>query len=471
MPGNPFRGYLQAYLENTQAQHRQELAEKAHELATKQLEETHQYHQAELKRQQAELDFNKNVAAQTLKQHLMEHIASGIQQPPESAGLNNPSVGYDVSQTQTGPQPGEEPTIQNLPQTHTMVGPTSAQSQGYNYTLSPEDLGGLAGSLSRADRQISVASPERMNELAAQKTGAVKGAEVQAEMPKMELEVGGRLTAAQIAAQQRAKTAEDTNVTRKYVADTNAAARKYAADMNAGNKTKVNEQELGDTANNVATGNADLPTGANGIHVQSILRQNGQVPLGKKNGGDRLDALNDLDGLVNDMNTAANMLPDSGSSVTNAVQQTGNKLISHLPWQTDLKNNMASVKAKAPGIVRAIGGVGSGRVTNVEIQAQMDNLINAGMNKQQALGKIAQFERDTYTKAYSDILGAAPTKQKIAALAAHGGLDRWRNVRIAVRDPRTGQTTETPVIKKMPNNREAIWDTNSNQYKDIEDYK
>lgn len=471
MPGNPFRGYLQAYLENIQAQNRQALAEKGHELATQQLEELHQYHQGELKRQQAELEHNKNVAAQTLKQHLMEHIASGIQQPPESAGLNQPSVDYRISTYPTGgeqdqSQPQDQTSqVQNLPQTHTLVAPTNSTAQGYNYNLSPEDLGGLASSLSPADRNISVASPERMNQLAAQKTGAVETAKTQAELPKTQLEVGGRLTAAQIAADQRAKTAQESAAARRYAADISADARKYAADHNAANQSKVKADELGDAASNVALGDAELPSGANGIHIQSILKGRGEVPFGKKNGGDRLDSLNDMDGLVQDMHAAANMLPDAGSQSLNAVQQTANKLISHLPWQTDIKNAMAAIKAKAPGIVRSVGGVGSGRVTNTEIMAQMDNLINAGMTKQQAEGKIAQFERDTYTKAYSDITGPMSTKQKVGVLAHHGGLDRWRSMSIMY----NGRSI--PVIRQMGNGHEAIFDTNSGSYKDIEDYK
>lgn len=466
MPGNPFRGYLQAYLENIQAQNRQALAEKGHELAVKQLEELHNYHKGELERQQAELEHRKNVAALTLKQHLIENIGSGLQQPPESAGLNQPSVDYGTSQYQTG---GEEqqPDIQNLPQTHTLVGPTGAQSQGYNYNLSPEDLGGLASSLSPADRQVSVASPEHLAQLGATAAGQKTSAEVAAKEPER--------AARQKEAETRASATEQSATTRalaqKDVAETrNAglidrmshidATRKYAVDHNL---SQVNQDELSGQAEDASTGIGDLPKGPNGIHTEAIIRQQGKVPFQKADGA-KIDSLNEFDGLVQDMQTAANMLPDTTPGVQQA-EQFGNKLISKLPWQTDLKNNMASIKAKAPGIVRGIGGVGSGRVTNQEIAAQMDNLINAGMSKQQALGKIAQFQRDIYTKAYSDIMGPIPTKQKVAIMAKHGGLDRWRNFQVSYK----GQ--QIPVIKKMSDGHEAMFDPNKGSYEDIEGLK
>lgn len=466
MPGNPFRGYLQTYLQNMQVQHQQEQAEKAHELAVNQLEELHQYHQGELKRQQAELDHNKNVAGMTLKQHLMENLASGLQQPPDNSQVTGFQANYDQPSVDSGGNLG------------TGI-PTSLSKTGNSYQLSPEDLGGLASGLSPADRQINVASPEKMAQLAAQRTSATEGAKVAAEEPVRASQrtiAETRANATEQAATTRAQTAQSIAESKNAALIDRMshidATRKYVADHNFG--STVDEGELSNYVDKVANGEADLKDipAKFRVHAQAVLGNQGKAEFSKAK-GDQLNSLNDMDGLIQDMHTAANMLPDSNIPGVNQLQQFGNKnIIGHLPWQTDLTNAMAAVSAKAPGIVRSIGGVGSGRVTNVEIQQKLKDMVNAGMTKTQAEGKIAQFERDTYTKAYSDILGSIPSaQQKLSILSKHGGLDRWRNMKIRVRDPQSGQPVETPVIKKMPNGHEAIWDTNNNQYKDIEDYK
>lgn len=458
------RGMLGDYLRAVQLKQQHEQFQQQHDLAQKQLDELHAYHQGELDRQQKELEFNKATTAQTLKNHLIQQIASGVQQPPENAQPTGVNVQYGTDQNS------------NLPQSLNSVLPQAQgiSSTGSQFQLSPEDLGGLASSLSPAERTLNVASPERMAQLGAsaagQKAGAVAGAQVAAEAPEKEAErtsreniaqrqTDERLAAAELAANQRTKTAEETNATRKYTADTNAAARRYAADVNANNKSKINDAELGDAANNVALGLSDLPPGVNGIHVQSILKQQGQVPFGKKTGGDKIDGLNDLDGIFQDMSDASKQLGTGlGGQIVGGIKQ-------HLPITTDLKNKINAIDARSPEVVRNVFGIGSGRITNTEINKATQALLSGTMTQEQAQENINKLRRDTYTKVYSDILGPLSTQQKIAVLSQHGGLDRWRGVEINYK----GQNI--PVIRKMSNGREAMFNANTGQYEGIEDLK
>lgn len=467
MPGNPFRGYLQAYLQNQQEQNRLKLAQQGHDLAVKQLEEMHNYHQGELDRQMAELEHNKNVAAQTLKQHLMENIASGLQQAPENSQVTGFQQNFQEP-SQTDFQTDESGGVQ-LPTGM----PSSLSKSGNTFQLNPEDLGGLAKSLSPADRQIAVSSPEQMAKYKAGAVGATESAKVQAEMPKITAEIQGRkdvaaeanktrLEAARISAESRA----NSDSARRYAADVGADARKYAADHNAANKAKVNEEELGNQATDVSLGKADLPTGQNGIHVQSVLHQRGDAAFGKKNGGDRLDSLNNLDGIFEDMHAAANMLPGQ-SSIPGMTQgkQTLNALAQHMPWTTDLKNKIDAVKGRSPEIVRNVFGINQ-RMTQSEINNAIDTAVTAGMSKEQANQNIEKLRRDWYTKLYSDMMGAMPTRQKVAVLNEHGGLDRWRGANIDYR----GHIV--PVISKNPKTgSEGMFNINTGNYESIEGMK
>lgn len=452
------RGMLGDYLRAVQLKQQHEQFQQQHDLAQKQLEELSKYHQTELDRMQNEFNLRKTEAAQTLKQHLIDQIASGVQQPPENAQPTGVNVQYGTDQNS------------NLPSALNSVLPQAqgVSSTGSQFQLSPEDLGGLASGLSPAERTINVTSPEQIARQQASAAGQKKAAEVTAEAPTRESAqqiAQTRANATEQAATTRAESAkniaENKNATLLHKMDIIDATQKYKTDHNLNN---VNTDELSGQADDASLGVGDLPKGSNGIHTESIIRGTGRVPFQSAQ-GKQIDALNDMDGLVQDMQTAANRLPDTTQGLQQA-EQFGNKLISKLPWQTDLKNDMASIKAKAPGIVRAVGGVGSGRVTNTEIGAQMDNLINAGMSKQQALGKIAQFQRDMYTKTYSDLLGSVPTKQKVAILSKHGGIDKWRGVNVLQKDGTVG-----PVIKKMPNGHEAMYNPNKDNYEDIEDYK
>lgn len=403
---------------------------------------------------------NRAKTANALKNTLIEHISSGMTRPPSNAQPTDVNVQYGTDQNSNLP-----PALNSvLPQAQGIT------SSGSSYNISPEDLAGFAKYLSPADRQINVASPEEIARQQANAAGQKTSAVTQAELPKTQLEIKSRqqiadeanqtrLQAAQIAADQRTKTSAEQNAARKYAADLGYKGRVYAAQINSNGKSKVNEDELGNTATDVALGNADIPSGANGIHVQSILHQQNQVPFGKKNGGDKLDSLNDLDGIFQDMLDASKQLGTNvGGQVIGAVKQ-------HLPIMTDLKNKVGAIQARSPEVVRNVFGIGSGRITNAEINKASEALISGGMTQQQAQENIDKLRRDTYTKVYSDILGSMPTEQKVAVLSAHGGLDRWRGVNINY----NGKTI--PVIRKMANGREAMFNTNTGNYEGIEDLK
>lgn len=462
MPGNPFRGMLGDYLRAVQLKQQHEQFQQQHDLAQKQLDELTKFHQGEIDRMQAEMEHNRAVTAQTLRQHMVENIVKGYEQPPESAQ----PTGFQQNFQQPSSSDFQTDQSGNV-QLPTGI-PSSLSKTGSQFQLPETALGGFAKYLSPQDRTINVSTPEHLAAQAAtaagQKTAAEETAKAPFELAKTRELVGGRETVARIAAEQRAKTAEDRNAALLDRMNHIDATRKYVADHKIGDT--IDEGELGNYVEQLRNGTADikdLPQKFR-LHANTLATRDGGVVLGTDR-GKQLDALNDFDGLIQDMHTAANMLPDTVPGLQQ-LQQLGNVARAHMPWQTDLASAMAAVSAKAPGVVRAVGGVGSGRVTNVEIQQKLKDMVNAGMTKQQAEEKIANFERDTYTKLYSDILGPVPTQQKVATVAKHGGLDRWRGVNVKQKDGTVG-----PVIKKMSNGHEAMYNPNTDRYDDIEDYK
>lgn len=469
MPGNPARGMLGDYLRAVQLKQQHEQFQQQHDLAQQQLDLAAKIHQRELDRMQQEFELNKTKTAQTLQQHLIDQLAQGIRRPPENAQPTGVDVQYG------------QPSQSNLPPELSSILPQAQgiTSTGSQFQLGENDLGGLAGSLSPADRTINFRSPEEAARQAAaaagQKTSAEETGRLPGQLAIEQTRANARETTARIAAEQRAQAAEDRNALQRYQFEHINATQQYKVDHPFGTGELGDTGALADAANMGSVGTGDLasPSSKMGLAQREILARQNKVEFGSKKGA-ALDSLSDLDGLVTDMKDAANALPDSGNPTLDAAQAATNALKTKLtPWQTDLENKMNAVKAKAPQTLRGLQGVT--RINLPEISTQVGNTVSARMTKKEALGNIDRFQRDIYTKAYSDLMGGVSNPgQRVAILAQHGGLQKWRGVNISIppaRNPQTGQIVDrVPVIQNF-DGHDHLWNPSKGTYDDIEGYK
>lgn len=455
------QGILQGYLNRKQIDQQMQIAQMQHDQAQKALEETASYHAGELERQNAALDLQRIMTSQAIKNAFMEHVSQGLVSPQGAT----PNYSTDVN---TNIQPSYSGQDQSgLPIKQTNFNPSlSPFHESNTYDLSsvlPEQLSKF---VSPADRNVTIPTQQQQARIKAdtarienqpqiEASNAIEKGKVEAQFPLKVFEAGAAQTLQNqkdAAAQKRAETSASARI---QASDTMGAARRYAADVGANNKTKIDADELGSNAFMSAYGLGDLPTGANKIHVQAIQNKAGLVPFTRQDAA-KLNGLNDLDGIFEDMRDAAKGLG------TTTLGQVGTNLQAHLPWTTDLQNKMNQVLSRSPQIVRNVMGINNGRITNSEIQLGIKGMVNGKMNQAQALQNIDKLQRDTYSKIYSDILGSVPNvQQKIGILQTHGMLDKFRTATVNI----SGK--EYPIVRQMEDGNDAILDTNTKQYVEI----
>lgn len=449
---------LQGYLQRKQFDLQNQVAQQQHDEAQAQLKELHEYHSGELEKQNAALDLQRIATSQAIKNAFMEHVASGLISPQ-----GTPNYGIDTN-VQSGYAPNMQDS-QGMPIRQTSLNP-SLFHESNSYDLSnvlPAYLGSK-DLLSPSDSNVTINTPEQQarikantarieNQPSIEASNAIERGKVAANMPVHELASATTLTAKtqeDAAALERAKISANARI---QAAKTQADARRYAANVNANSKSKIDPDELSDAATMSSLGLADLPMGANKLHVLSIQKASGLVPFEKKN-GEQLNSINDLDGIFQDMR---NLLPQLA---TTKVGGTVQGLISHIPISTDFRNSVNQINARLPQIVRNVEGVGNGRITMPEINASK-LLLTGGNTQAQASSNIDKLERDVYGKIYSNILGSVPINQKISILQTHGMLDKFRKANVSI----GGKSY--PVITRMQDGNDGILDMNNKQYVEI----
>lgn len=460
---------LEGYLKALEVRNAHEHAQNLHDEAQKQLEELSKFHAAEIKihqgesdRAQKDLELKTLLASQQMKNHFMEQVGSGLVTP--QGGTPNYAVQDNLTRQQQEPLQSQPQDIQNLPQQGNRLQPALRQTSN-TYDMAQQLPPEIAKYLGPGDRNVTINTPQ---EQAIQKAGAARilnqpeieayiakeQGKAAAEAPTKEAERGSRekIEAAKEGAAN--VMAQMSAAARLQAAEIAANSRKYAANLNAKKGSQVNADELADVASQATLGLGDLPSGANKIHVQSIIKQSGQVPFTAKESA-ALNATNDLDGVFSEMRS---LVPQLAKTPAGATFYKG---VSVLPISTDFRNQVSQIQARLPQVVRGVMGVGANRINLPEINASK-LLVGAGNTQEQATQNIDKLERDVYGKIYSNLLGNIPVQQKIAILQTHGMLDKFRKATVDV----GGKSV--PVIKTMSDGNDAILDPQTKTYVEIQ---
>ena len=285
-----------------------------------------------------------------------------------------------------------------------------------NHLQLPNDLGTvdtpspLDFAKSQADRQRILLQPQTQSKIDVA-TG-VANAKLPGEMLLKTAELQNSQKIQEMKDTLATTLANTNNIAKEKVANIGAAARRYAAD----HQKSVNApdpEELANVSQLVALGKMNNPTGANGIHVASILNKEGLVPLNTAT-SDKVKALGSLPTLFDDLtNFAEKNLSDS-----KGFGPWGTTLSSKIP-QTEIANDLASIKVNAGPIARIFEGQ-TGRLAMQQINLAMDAMTSGSITKGEALKRISELKKKADSKLYNEVLAGVPEKQQEMIVSSLG---------------------------------------------------